>query len=131
MAALDDAAVAPVAERLLVGPRAYRAWAIANPQQFNLVFFDQIPGYAAPPGGPTVDAQTDVLVALAGPYAEAVGVELDVLRSAGDDLDGFLSWWGGFHGLVALEVNHHLDWVDAEAVFERRLAADVRAILDG
>lgn len=128
--ALDAAAGASLDERLRVGARAYRAWAVANRRQFNLVFFDQVPGYSAPPDGPTVVAQTAALTAVAAPYAEAVGVDVDALRSPGDDLDGFLAWWGAFHGLVALEVNHHLDWVDAAAVFERRLSADVEAILD-
>lgn len=128
--ALGAAAGESLENRLLAGPRAYRTWAIANPQHFNLVFFDQITGYKAPPEGPTVDAQVAVLRPIAAVYAEAREIELDALSSPGEELDGFLAWWGAFHGLVALEVNHHLDWVDPKAIFERRLAADVTQIID-
>lgn len=118
-------------QRLLAGPRAYRTWALTNPQHFNLVFFDQIVGYQAPPDGPTVDAQVAVLQPIANQYAQAQGIDAEVLRVPGTHLDGFLAWWGAFHGLVALEVNHHLDWVDPASVFERRLQSDVTTMLTG
>lgn len=116
-------------ERLSAGPRAYRSWAVVHPQHFNLVFFDQIAGYEAPPDGPTVDAQTAVLRPIAAHFAEAKGIAADALDAPGADLDGFLAWWGAFHGLVALEVNHHLDWVDPATIFELRLATDVAQIV--
>jgi len=127
--ALEAAENDVLENRLAVGPRAYRAWALANPQRFNLVFFDQIAGYKAPPDGPTVDAQVAVLGPIAAVYAEASGLEPDALDTRGDDLNGFLAFWGAFHGLVALEVNHHLDWVDPETVFEQRLASDIAQIV--
>jgi len=126
--ALEAAENDVLENRLAAGPRAYRSWALANPQHFNLVFFDQITGYKAPPDGPTVDAQIAVLRPIAAVYAEASGLEPDALDAPGDDLNGFLAFWGAFHGLVALEVNHHLDWVDPEIIFEQRLASDVAEI---
>jgi len=128
-AAVDAASDQPPVERLAAGPRAYRGWALANRHTFNLVFFDQIIGYEAPPDGPTVDAQTAALLPIAAEFATAIGVTTDDVARPGDPLDEFLGWWGSFHGLVALEVNHHLDWVDAEAVFERRLQRDIETIL--
>lgn len=127
--AIEAVASESVEQRLLAGPRAYRTWAIANPHHFNLVFFDQIDGYEAPPEGPTVDAQVAALRPITAQYAEARGVNVETLAIPGSALEDLLGWWGSFHGLVALEVNHHLDWVDAQAVFERRLGADVEAIL--
>ena len=127
--AVASVADQPLKTRLLAGPRAYRSWAIDHPQHFNLVFFDQIAGYQAPPEGPTVDAQVAVLLPIATPYAEARGIEVESLETPGEALDGFLGWWGAFHGLVALEVNHHLDWVDPSSVFERRLQEDVATLL--
>jgi hypothetical protein len=38
-----------------------------------------------------------------------------------DALQVALGLWGLFHGLVSLEVNHHLDWLDARATYEGRL----------
>ena len=122
---LDDCSDAALQERLAAGPLAYREWALANRQLFNLIFFDQIAGYEAPANGPTVEAQTSVLRPIAADYAEACGQSLDALVEPGELLDDFLGWWGTFHGLVVLEVNHHLDWVDARAVFERRLRREI------
>lgn len=129
--AVDAAAGAPLEERLSAGPRAYRMWALSNPQQFNLVFFDQVAGYAAPPEGPTVAAQEAIFGPMVREFADAHQVDPAAVASPGEFLDAFLGWWGSFHGLVALEANHHLDWVDAEAVFEKRLLQDVANIVAG
>ena len=113
----------PVGDRLLVGPLAYRRWALDNPAQFNLIFTDQIPGYEAPVDGPTVDAQVAVFLPMVEIYAEALGVpfEPDMVGDPGSYRNQFLGLWGTFHGLTMLEVNHHLGWVDASSLFEERL----------
>jgi len=128
-AALDTATGSSLEERLAAGPGAYRRWAIEHRQQFNLIFFDQISGYAAPPDGPTVDAQTNVLRPIAAQYAEARGHTIDELLTNDELLDDFLGWWGAFHGIVALEVNHHLDWREPEEVFQRYLRTSIRSLL--
>jgi AcrR family transcriptional regulator len=104
---------------------AYRRWALAHRAQYNLLFTDQIPGYAAPPGGPTVDAQIEVFTPI-----------IEALRTVDDDLGigpdvsaagetALVGLFGLLHGLVSLEVNHHLDWVrtDGEQVLLDRLSA--------
>lgn len=116
-------------QRLAAGPIAYRTWAIKHRRQFNLIFFDQIGGYAAPSDGPTVSAQTDVLQPIAVQYAEARSCSLTELLADSDLLDDFLGWWGAFHGIVALEVNHHLDWREPETIFRRHLHASIRDLL--
>lgn len=128
-AELDALVGGGLEQRLVAGPLAYRAWALANRQQFNLIFFDQIAGYEAPADGPTVEAQTSVLRPMAVDYAAAMGSDLDSLMEPGVLLDDFLGWWGTFHGLVVLEVNHHLDWVDASAVFERRVRREAAQLV--
>lgn len=127
--ALDAASDLSLDDRLAAGPIAYRQWAIKHRQQFNLVFFDQIAGYAAPPDGPTVDAQTAVLRPIAAEYAVARGRTIDDVLGDDELLDGFLAWWGAFHGIVALEVNHHLDWRDPETIFLRHLAASIQHLI--
>ncbi|MCU0260324.1 MAG: TetR/AcrR family transcriptional regulator [Ilumatobacteraceae bacterium] len=117
--ALDAFSRAPVGDRLLVGPLAYRRWALTHRGEFNLIFTDQLPGYAAAPGGPTVDAQVAVFGPMVATISEAVGTP-----PADSDLVGL---WGTFHGLTSLEVNHHLDWVDAGEVFEREVRARLAA----
>lgn len=116
-------------ERLLAGPRAYREWALAHRQQFNLIFFDQISGYQAPPDGPTVEAQTMALRPIAAAYVVLRGRTVEDLSTDDDLLDEFLGWWGAFHGLVALEVNHHLDWRKPDGIFERHLTTSVAHLL--
>ncbi|MDV7133471.1 TetR/AcrR family transcriptional regulator [Williamsia muralis] len=128
-AALAESAGSTLEQRLETGPIAYRAWALQHPRQFNLIFFDQIRGYAAPPDGPTVPAQTNVLRPIALHYAEVCGCTLAELEDDGDLLDDFLGWWGAFHGIVALEVNHHLDWREPEKVFRRHLGSSIRNLL--
>lgn len=128
-AALDAAGELSLDDRLAAGPIAYRRWAIEHRQQFNLVFFDQIAGYAAPPDGPTVDAQTAVLRPIAVEYAAARGRTIDDVLGDDELLDDFLAWWGAFHGIVALDVNHHLDWRDPEAIFLRHLVASIQQLI--
>lgn len=129
-AALDEVAGETLEYRLEAGPRAYRHWALANRQRFNLIFFDQITNYTAPPEGPTIAAQIAALRPMASSYAQAIGVEFEDLLEPGQPLTGFLGWWGSFHGVVALEVNHHFDWVDSETIFEQRLKLDIATILE-
>ncbi len=98
----------------------YRRFATRYAARFTLVFTDVLPGYVAPPGGPTVGAQVTVLLPMAEALAELSG-------EAGTDLEGWsaasrsraIGAWSQLHGFVSLEVNHHLDWLDdVDALFE-------------
>ncbi|MEM7273666.1 MAG: TetR/AcrR family transcriptional regulator [Actinomycetota bacterium] len=101
---------------LLAVTDAYRSWAIDNPAQYNLIFTDQIPGYAAPQDAGTVEAEVAVLRPLVRAFGLALGQDYSI--DGGPDgappgvLDHMLSTWGVLHGLVALEINNHLPFVD-------------------
>lgn len=112
-AAADHLAGSPPADRVLAVTLAYRRWGLDHPNELNLVFTDQLPGYAAPPGGPTIDAQVEVFRPLTDAVAELVAAgALDV----GADTDTVrVGVWASFHGFVMLEANHHLVWVDDPA----------------
>ena len=58
-------------DRLLAALLGFRAWAVAHPQEFGLLYGDPIPGYAAPDGGPTSAASRRVGVALLTPLVLA------------------------------------------------------------
>jgi AcrR family transcriptional regulator len=115
---------------------AYRAWSVAHPNEFGLIFGDPIPDYQAPAGGPTVMAMTRVGLALATPLIEAwhqgrlrIHPALEVPELAGPlaemaKLDGgglppgayalLLLTWGRLHGQVSLEVFGHHHWLFPE-----------------
>ncbi len=107
--------VEPDPAPLVAVVQAYRRWAIDHPAHYNLIFTDQIPGYAAPPGGPTVDAEVDMLRPLIASFGLAVGRVASVEQQADappDVVARMVATWGTLHGLVALEINNHLPFVD-------------------
>lgn len=140
----------PVAERLIAVGLAYRAWAVAHPNEFGLLFGTPIPGYAAPAGGPTVRAMTRVGAALARPLVEAsaagrlrihpelltppvrgpLGGMDPVLPPGTDPGLGplLLLAWGRLHGQVSLEVFGHHAWLYPDGC-EPLLRADLQRTL--
>ena len=96
--------------RLIGCARAYRAWAREKPNQFNLIFTNQIPGYEAPTEGEAFDAAMDANT----PFTEAL---FELARgtgneeSIGDVSSEFEALAYGFrsmmHGFTILEINHH------------------------
>jgi AcrR family transcriptional regulator len=124
--AFDDSAGAEPVERFLACVRAYRAWAIANPRRFNLIWTDQLPGYAAPPDGPTVAAEQAVYrpLLLAIGYAEGRGDQLAQFATLpASDQYRLLGLFGTLHGLVSLEINSHLapSLIDGETLLIDRM----------
>jgi AcrR family transcriptional regulator len=103
---------APAVARVVAACDGYRRFATTYPARFTLVFTDVLPGYAAPPGGPTVDAQVAVMTPLIEGVTELIGApgsEFESLSPAQRQL--LIASWARLHGFVSLEVNHHLDWV--------------------
>ncbi|WP_299532101.1 TetR/AcrR family transcriptional regulator [uncultured Streptomyces sp.] len=118
-------------EQVMAYGRAYRTWALANPQEFRLVYGDPAPDYQAPPCGPAADAEHRACTALTGvvvsawPWAERLHGEggytwddyspefVVMVRSAFADLHPAaialaMRLWGRLHGLVSLEIYGHL-----------------------
>ena len=109
---------------------AYRQWAVEHPAEFNLIFTDQLPGYAAPPDGPTVAVQSAIFGPFAAALAELMGAEatetVAIFAKAEttsplalpDNPSMPVGLWATMHGLVMLEINNHLPFVDDhQAVF--------------
>ncbi len=114
-AAVAAFANASPADRALAGILAHRRWALEHRHEFNLLFTDQLPGYAAPPGGPTVAAQIEVFQ----PIMHALS-ELGLRDPELAPVEMSVVVWAAFHGVVTLEVNHHLDWLpDTGALHEK------------
>lgn len=141
----DESATA----RLRNGMLAYRRWSVDHPNRFLLIFGTPIPGYSAPEGGPTVEANRRIGEAFMSVLIEgwkrgefqmperdrpAQPGEIDLAAMADPDLPptaigAFLGTWAHFHGMVTLEILNQLDWAyqDAEAFYE----AEVDALITG
>jgi AcrR family transcriptional regulator len=143
---------ADVADRLRAAALAYRHWGVTHPQEFGLLYGDPVPGYAAPPGGPTVAAMSRVGAGLGRPLLEAAAadrlrpvvretVPADVVARLEPltDLAGhhvrpevaltLLVAWGRLHGQVSLEVFGHHRWLfpgGCADLFEADLEAMLR-----
>jgi AcrR family transcriptional regulator len=146
----------PVAA-LLAAVGAYRAWAVADPNRFLLIFGTPVPGYEAPADGPTVAANRamgrvfftlgalawrDGLVAAPPAGArDATGEEralLAQLRALAPDLPAelvprMLGGWALWHGLVTLEVTGQLHWIypDTATFYAEQVAAWLAAFRAG
>jgi AcrR family transcriptional regulator len=127
--ALADAAGQGPTAQILAVATSYRDWAIADPDQFQLVYGNPVPGYRRPPDGPAAEAEHRAcavlltLVSAAWPtpqaaeshdwsefkpgFAAAVRASFPGLPPAAVAVA--LRLWGRMHGLVALEVYGHLD----------------------
>ncbi|GAA3334818.1 TetR/AcrR family transcriptional regulator [Amorphoplanes nipponensis] len=124
----------PAGERLLRLARAYRQWAIDHRAEFLLIFGTPVPGYRAPDPGPTIGAARRLGAAFAGAVfagwsAEQIArLELPrpdpllarTLQAGAEQVAPhlpapaygiFIELWGRMHGLVMLEILHHLPWL--------------------
>ena len=117
------------AERIREAAIGYRRFATTFPSRFTLVFTDVLPGYAAPAGGPTIDAQVTVMAPLLDAVAAIVGQTGTAVETWTPAQRAWtVAAWSQLHGFVSLEVNHHLVWVDdLDAMF----ASMIEAILAG
>lgn len=135
-------------DRLRAGMHAYRDWSLADPHRFLLIFGTPIPGYTAPEGGPTEQANRRIGAAFFGVAADALargelavdepGRHLSPTEQAaaarfGADLPAaavpaLVSAYAHFHGLVTLEILGQLTWLypDPDAFY----TAEVEHILD-
>jgi AcrR family transcriptional regulator len=132
----------PAPERYIAGATAYRQWALDHPNRFLLIFGTPIPGYAAPQGGPTVQANRRMGEAFFRVCAEgwqageitvpplsrpptgaerAFAAEIPVPGFPPELVPALLGTWAHLHGLVTLEILDQLHWmypgVDADAFF--------------
>lgn len=124
--------------RLRAAAMGYRDWAIANPHWFGLLFGPPIPGYAAPPDGPTnvgmdrvgaifleplaqcfldgrLRTHDDAHLSAATQNALMAGMVAALPDMPAEAISAALAAWGRIHGLVSLEVFGQLAWMLADA----------------
>jgi AcrR family transcriptional regulator len=90
-------------------PLAYRAWALAQPHRYRLLFAAPLPGY---------DAHQPELVA-------AAQRSMDLLLAVEPDRERAVTLWSRMHGHVSLEIegNFASMGLDPEALYEATLSA--------
>ncbi|WP_069165552.1 TetR/AcrR family transcriptional regulator [Nocardia altamirensis] len=130
-AARDAVPEADPAGRIIAWGETVRAWAVAAPAEFRLIYGDPVLGYRPPPGGPAATAALRACTGLVG-LAVAAWPQAAELQTIGQttwsDFDAdlvahvradfpdlppaalalALRMWGRMHGLIALEVYGHL-----------------------
>jgi AcrR family transcriptional regulator len=123
-------AEAPPAARAREAMAGYRRFAKQYPARFTLVFTDALPGYAAPAGGPTIDAQVAVMTPMIEALAELLGeANGDIETWSAPMRSRAVGAWSQLHGFVSLEVNHHLVWIDdLDAMFASMIDAMLAGI---
>ncbi len=150
-AAREAHASAPIAEQTMAALLAYRAWAIANPAEYALLFGTPIPGYVGPTEitAPEVQATLTVIGELLAEAEQAGQLSLDLSRLP-ESVSGFVGgWiealgprpspavlvatlriWSAAHGLVGLELDSHLQPVigDSAAFYAFEMRALLRSI---
>lgn len=119
------------ADQVRAAAAGYRRFAVSKPARFNLVFTDALPGYAAPPEGPTVSAQVAVMQPFVDAMTELADLPSDDVTTWPTELrHDALALWGQLHGMVSLEANHHLDWVsDVDALFDATVSGTIDRVL--
>ncbi len=152
-AARDAVPEADPGGRILAWAQAMRAWALANPEGFRLIYGDPVPGYRAPDDGPGQQAEARAcggligLVAAAWPTARAsrsadrayswADFDPDLVAHVREDFPGLppagiamtLRVWGRMHGLMALEIYGHLRLIHDPAAVYRDEMHDLIASL--
>lgn len=115
--------------RVLACVRAYRQWALAHRGQFNLITTDAIPGYVAPADAPSLEAELEQGRVMLRALGVAIGHRYGELENlAVEEFSDLMGLSGLVHGLVALEVNHHMPFITDP---ERLLTAQVDRYVRG
>ncbi|WP_327287757.1 TetR/AcrR family transcriptional regulator [Streptomyces sp. NBC_01198] len=129
--ARDSVSESDPGARIMAWAGAMRAWALANPEGFRLIYGDPVPGYQPPEDGPGKAAELRActglvgLVAAAWPSActqhpadhyEWADFDPGLVAHVREDFAALppmalavtLRVWGRMHGLMALEIYGHL-----------------------
>ncbi|HEX2316396.1 MAG TPA: TetR/AcrR family transcriptional regulator [Thermomonospora sp.] len=140
--------------RIMAWGQAMRAWALANPEGFRLIYGDPVPGYRPPEDGPGRAAEVRActglvgLVAAAWPTARAhqpddrayewADFDPGLVAHVREDFPDLppaalaltLRVWGRMHGLMALEIYGHLRALvhDPAAVYRDEMRALIASL---
>jgi AcrR family transcriptional regulator len=131
--------------RMRAAAATLRRWSFEHPVDFGLLFGAPVPGYHAPPAGPTVPAAARFSRAMAGPVAQAWREALAATGQEpprpsgpdGPDTDDprftpvFARSWTRLHGVLALHLYGQLAALGLDDEAARRLYdAETDAVIE-
>jgi|SaaInlStandDraft_4_1057021.scaffolds.fasta_scaffold75135_2 AcrR family transcriptional regulator len=144
-ASLQDA---PHTERILASARAYRNWALAHPEEYNLIFGTPIPNYHAPMEitGPAAAGNMSVLIGvLHNAWQDGVLKTEGLLSSTSEMVQAWINKfeypgnpaviqfamasWAQIHGMVSLELNGHYTAFPEDVSVDSFFEIEIRAML--
>ncbi len=136
------------AGRILALARAYRGWALAHPEEYNLIFGTPIPNYCPPMEiiGPAAEGSMAVLIDVldaawragvvktSGAFTaepEMIRAWVDKFGYQGDPavIHFTLASWAHVHGLVSLELYGHFSAVAEPDTMDAFFETEIRAML--
>ncbi len=136
------------AEGIMASARAYRNWALAHAEEYNLIFGTPIPNYHAPMEitGPAAAGSMAVLLGVidaawrAGKLKtegvftstpEMIQAWVDKLDYDGDPavIHFAMASWSQLHGIVSLELFGHLAAVPAKIKVDSFFEIEIRAMI--
>ncbi len=139
---------APHTERIISSAHAYRNWALAHPEEYNLIFGTPIPGYQAPMEitGPAAAGNMSVLIGvLHNAWQDGAIIAEGVLPSTPEMIRAWIekfeyqgdpaviqfamASWSQIHGMVSLELNGHFTAFPEEISVDTFFEAEIRAML--
>lgn len=152
--ALNTAPAHDLGARIKVAARAYRSFAVADPQRFSLLFGLPAPGYVSHSEGAAVHANVNAMAnfeqlvrtvidhgALRSPLVLDVGRSLakeipqkqaaDGARIPADTYQSLLHALAAIHGFACLETFGHLNWFSEQArdeLYEAQLTLVAQAM---
>jgi AcrR family transcriptional regulator len=140
----------PPLEQLVAMARAFRAWSLAHPSEFGLMFGNPVPGVVrfeeecqgpdhagARFGAPFLEAFGALMCSRAGTDGPGLTEDQVAQFTANSGValpppvvHAYLAAWARLYGLVALEVFGHMRWAmdDTSALFEVELATFVQEL---
>lgn len=152
-AASDTIPSDDVAGRVLTWGQAVRAWSLANPEGFRLIYGDPVSGYHPPESGPAPDAAKRACLGLTGLVAAAWPHVKDHQERTEHDWSDFspslvatvreqfpdlppaalalaMLVWGRMHGLLSLEIYGHLRTLtsDPDKLYHAELLDLIRSL---
>ena len=126
-AAAEAGAEVEPGQRLRLVAGALRAWAVADPQRYLLLYGTPVPGYAAPPEA--TELAQRIFAPLHAAFVAALPQSGTRARRAKLAHDLTVTLWTRLHGALSLELAGHFAGMDVDP--GRHFASELESVVPG